>query len=95
MGGCLLCQALRQSARWYLFSFLYEGMMSGDAQKCVRQLVAELREFQRKLDYQYKHEPRGPECSAPQRAIRFFVGPRADLAGFATLKSAGRTQRQR
>jgi hypothetical protein len=28
-GGCVLCQVLRTSLRRYLFSFLYEGMMSG------------------------------------------------------------------
>ena len=28
-GGCPLCQALKTSVRRYLFSFLYEGMMSG------------------------------------------------------------------
>jgi len=32
-GGCLLCQALRASARRDLFSFLYEGMMSGDVRQ--------------------------------------------------------------
>ena len=32
-GGCPLCQALKTSVRRYLFSFLYEGMMSGIARE--------------------------------------------------------------
>ncbi len=30
-GGCPVCQAVKTSVRRYLFSFLYEGMMSGAA----------------------------------------------------------------
>jgi uncharacterized protein DUF6062 len=44
-------------------------------EKRVRQLLNELREFQRKHDYQYKNEPRGEECSSPERTIEFLVGP--------------------
>jgi hypothetical protein len=44
------------------------------AQNQVRRLINELREFQRKHDYQYKHEPHGKEWSSPERAISFLVG---------------------
>jgi hypothetical protein len=56
------------------------------ALKFVRQLIADLREFQRNHDYQYKHEPRGSEWSSPERAIEFLVGPRAALSGFRELQ---------
>jgi hypothetical protein len=49
------------------------------ADRHVRQLISELREFQRKHDYQYKHEPRGEEWSAPERAIEFLTGYHYDL----------------
>lgn len=52
----------------------------GVANSRVNQLINELREFQRKHDYQYKHEPRGSEWSSPERAIDFLVGrkPKSD-----------------
>jgi hypothetical protein len=42
--------------------------------KHAQRLIAELQEFQRKHDYQYKHEPRGAEWSSPDRAIEFLTG---------------------
>ena len=47
----------------------------------IQQLISELREFQRKHDYQYKHEPRGSEWSSPERAIRFLAGPGGETDG--------------
>ncbi len=44
------------------------------AENRIETLIAELREFQRKHDYQYKAEPRGAEWSSPERAIEFLVG---------------------
>ena len=58
------------------------------AEKCVRQLIGELEEFQRKHDYRFKHEHRGSEWSSPQRAIEFLVGQRFDLIAFEELRSA-------
>jgi Family of unknown function (DUF6062) len=55
------------------------------ASRVVRELIADLREFQRKHDYQFSHEPRGEESASPERALQFLVGPRAELAGFADL----------
>ncbi len=60
-------------------------LVKSTADGVVRQLIAELREFQRKHDYQYTSEPRGPEWTSPERAIEFLVGPMAELAGFADL----------
>ena len=63
------------------------------ANKVVRELIAELREFQRKHDYQYRHEPRGLESTSPQRAIQFLVGLRADASTHA--EEVPGTQRKR
>jgi len=41
----------------------------------VTELSADLREFIRKYDYQYRDEPRGREQDSVPRAIRLFVGP--------------------
>lgn len=41
----------------------------------VSELAADLREFIRKRDYQYRTEPPGREQDSVLRAIRFFVGP--------------------
>ena len=41
----------------------------------VSELSADLREFIRKYDYQYRDEPRGREQDSVLRALRFFVGP--------------------
>jgi Family of unknown function (DUF6062) len=41
----------------------------------VSELSADLREFIRKHDYQYRDERRGQEQDSVLRAIRFFVGP--------------------
>ena len=56
----------------------------------VNQLINELREFERKHDYQYKHEPRGSEWSPPERAIDFLVGRKPKSDGFDKLKPARR-----
>jgi len=58
------------------------------AKKRIGHLLNELREFQRKHDYRYKHEPRGSEWSSPERTIDFLVGPKADLGGFEELQPA-------
>ncbi len=58
----------------------------------VNQLINELREFQRKHDYQYRHEPRGPEWSSPERAIDFLVGRRLKSDGFSEPEPAHRTR---
>jgi hypothetical protein len=52
----------------------------------VRLLVSQLREFQRKHDYRFKHEPRGLEWSSPERAIEFLIGPRPDWNHFKQLQ---------
>lgn len=41
----------------------------------VSELSADLREFIRKYDYQYRGEPRGREQDSVPRALRLFVGP--------------------
>ena len=41
----------------------------------VTELSADLQEFIRKYDYQYRDEPRGREQDSVLRALRFFVGP--------------------
>jgi hypothetical protein len=41
----------------------------------VTELAADLREFIRKRDYQYRDEPSGREGDAVLRAMLFFVGP--------------------
>jgi len=56
------------------------------ALKFVRKTIAELREFQRKHDYQHKHEPRGSEWSSPERAIEFLVGTTAELSALEELR---------
>jgi len=53
----------------------------------IRQLISELREFQRKHDYRYKHEPRGREWSSPERAIRFLAGLRGESDGIKGLRT--------
>jgi len=47
----------------------------------VRELIDQLREFQRKHDYRYKNEPKGPEWSSPARAIGFLVGRKQESEG--------------
>jgi Family of unknown function (DUF6062) len=41
----------------------------------VSELAADLREFIRKRDYQFRSEPPGQEQDSVLRAMRFFVGP--------------------
>ena len=61
------------------------ALVKSTAARVVLQLLAELREFQRKHDHQYRHEARGAESTSAQRAIEFLVGPMAEVAGFADL----------
>jgi len=68
-------------------------LAASTASDVVRQLIADLREFQRKHDYQFSDEPRGAESASPERAIEFLVGPRTELAGFADLVPARRSNR--
>jgi Family of unknown function (DUF6062) len=55
------------------------------ATKQVRELIDQLREFQRKHDYRYKNKPKGAEWSSPEKAIGFLVGPRRELKCFEEL----------
>jgi hypothetical protein len=55
-----------QAKRKHLFTQL-EAQLS--------ELSADLREFIRKYDYQYRDEPRGREQDSVLRALRLFVGP--------------------
>jgi hypothetical protein len=41
----------------------------------VTELAADLREFIRKRDYQYRNEPQGREQDSVLRAMLFFGGP--------------------
>jgi Family of unknown function (DUF6062) len=52
----------------------------------ISELAADLREFIRKRDYQYRSEPPGREQDSLRRAMRFFVGP--DPCGPGTRKEA-------
>jgi len=52
-----------------------------DQMKRVRQLNAELSEFLRKIAYQYRNEPKGPEQTSWIRGAEFFVGKRFDPLG--------------
>ncbi len=63
------------------------------ASRVVCELIADLREFQRKHDYQFRDEPRGAESASPERALEFLVGPRTEWAGFADLVPARRHDR--
>lgn len=64
---------------------------SGENQ--IRNLLNQLREFQRKHDYRFKHEPRGAEWSSPERTIDFLVGLKADLRGFEEVRPTRRARR--
>ena len=68
-------------------------VVSRIAKKCVDHLLKELREFQRKHDYRFKHEPRGPEWTSPERSIAFFVGPRVQIGDMGELQPVRRTRR--
>jgi hypothetical protein len=52
----------------------------------VNELAADLREFIRKRDYQYRSEPPGREQDSVLRAMRFFFGP--DPCGPRTKREA-------
>lgn len=79
------------SGRWGSLSAL--ELVKAVTLEYLRQLHAELQEFQRKHDYQYKHEPRGSEWSSPRRAIEFLVGPRPELSGFDDLAHTLRSRK--
>lgn len=55
------------------------------AENSIHGLLAELQEFLRKHDYQYKNEPRGREWSSPERAIVMLTG--LTMAGIPKSKS--------
>ncbi len=59
----------------------------------IRKLIDQVREFQRKHDYRYKHEPRGPEWSSPERAIAFLAGPQQGFEDFEELVPTHRRRR--
>ena len=40
----------------------------------AQRLISELRNLQRKHDYQYRHEPHGADWSSSERAIEFLTG---------------------
>ncbi len=83
---------LRASARqWSSAAAL--TLAGRTAGRVVGELIADLREFQRKHDYQFRHEPRGAESASPERALEFLVGPRTELAGFADLMPARKHSR--
>jgi len=64
------------------------------AENRIRQLLNELREFQRKHDYQFKHEIRGSEWSSPERTIEFLVGPGQTWVALRNFRQlAGRDDR--
>ncbi len=63
------------------------------AKKLTGHLLKELREFQRKHDYRFKHEPRGAEWTSPERSIAFLVGSKADTNGIEDLPPVRRTRR--
>jgi Family of unknown function (DUF6062) len=54
------------------------SLAKSTAERVALELITELREFQRKHDYQYRHEPRGAESTAAERAIQFLVGLNCD-----------------
>jgi hypothetical protein len=83
-----LCLRHLQEAAKHWESTAALHLVKARAQEVVHLLLTELREFQRKHDYQYKHEPRGLEWSSPERAIEFLVGPRADTSGFEKFRRA-------
>ncbi len=88
-----LCLYHLQAAAGQWQSSASLALIKSTADGEVRKLIAELREFQRKHDYQYRHEPRGQESTSPQRAIRFLVGLRADASTHSEEVPA--TQRKR
>ena len=92
-GSAGLCQGHLGAAlrRWTLESPI--DMVKRVATEQIGQLIDELREFQRKHDYRYKHEPRGPEWSSPERAIGFLVGPKQELEGSEELVPTHRRRR--
>lgn len=51
------------------------------AQSHVQGLIGELREFQRKHDYQHKQEPRGDEWTSPWRSMEFLTSLSVQQAG--------------
>jgi hypothetical protein len=86
--GLCLQHAQAASGKWASDAAI--ELVTRTAEDRIRYLLNELREFQRKHDYRFKHEPRGSEWSSPERTINFLVGPKADLRGFVELRSARR-----
>ncbi len=80
---CMFCQDNREKET-FLTDVLEELAEQDEFRKplanhglCIRhgQLAADLREFIRKRDYQYRQEPPGREHDSLLRAMYFFVGP--------------------
>jgi hypothetical protein len=88
-----LCLRHLQAAGGHWESKTALELVRTTAERFVCQLLDELREFQRKHDYQYKHEPRGSEWSSPERAIEFLAGPGTDLSGLGELHPTHRKRR--
>jgi hypothetical protein len=87
-----LCFSHLRAAAGQWQSSIALQVIKSTANRAVRELVGDLREFQRKHDYQYRHEPRELESTSPQRAIQFLVGLKADMDG---APEAPTTQRKR
>lgn len=92
-GSAGLClQHLRMAAEtWHSSPAL--TLVKSNAERVVLQLLAELREFQRKHDYQYRHEPRGAESTSPERAITFLAGMKADTDASDEVRATERRPR--
>jgi Family of unknown function (DUF6062) len=66
------------------------GLVGQGVKKQAERLVSKLEEFQRKHDYQYKHEPRGAEWSSPGRAIEFLIGSHIHSASRNVIERGAR-----
>jgi Family of unknown function (DUF6062) len=77
--------------QWTSQASLEAVRLSG--KKWISHLLKEIREFQRKHDFQYKHEPRGTEWTSPERAIEFLVAPKGKLEALSDL-TLNRRRRQ-
>jgi len=51
------------------------NQLSSRLKSQISELAVDLREFIRKRDYQYRHEPPGREHDSLLRAMYFLVGP--------------------
>lgn len=68
-------------------------MVKRVATERIGQLINEPREFQRKHDYRFKHEPRGREWTSPERAIGSLVEPKQEPQDFGDLVPTRRRRR--